>query len=289
MKYASLIVICLLCGSAELKKDENLTIKSGNVSITVDPQVSGRIVTFALNGKNVLTDQEVHSFNYGSTLWPAPQSEWHWPPYEALDKDPYQIEKYNTREILLKSRPDTVSGLQFIKHFITKKKYISIIYGIKNISSQIRKVAAWEVTRVDTSGRAFFPLSGEPPMDKSSLQNIKITDNYLWYIPDFEKLENSQKYYGYGKKGYLGWVTDNILFVKSFPDIRPEQPAPGQAEIEIFAHSQYPYIELENHGPYVNLQPDEALNYEVKWYLKKLKDNLTDQEIIEQAEGLVGY
>lgn len=288
MKYVLLVAICLLNRSAEIKQDDNLTIQSGNVSITVDPRVSGRIVSFAINGKNVLTDSGVHSFNYGSTLWPAPQSEWRWPPYEALDKDPYQVEISNAREILLKSIPDSVSGLQFSKHFSTKKKYFSIIYSIKNISGKLRKVAAWEVTRVDTSGRAFFPLSGEAPMDKSSLQNIKKIDDYLWYDPDYEKLESSQKYFGYGKKGYLGWVTGNILFVKSFPDIRPDQPAPGQAEIEIFAHAQYPYIELENHGPYVNLQPGETLNYEVKWYLKKLRENLTDEEIIEQAESLVG-
>lgn len=287
MKYFSFVIIGVLFLAFSLKNDKKLVLSSGKVKMVIDPQVSGRIISFAYGGINILTGNEVHPENYGSTLWPAPQSIWHWPPYEVLDKNPYQVIRHTNGEILLQSKPDSVSGLQFTKHFVVKDDHFLLKYSIKNISVENKEVAAWEVTRVDTSGRAFFPLSGEAELDKSSLQNIENKNNYLWYYPDYENMENSQKYYGYGKDGYLAWATGNLLFVKSFPDINPAQPAPGQAEIEIFAHSEYPYIELENHGPYRLLNPGETLDYEVKWYLRKISKQMKEEQIIKLAESLI--
>lgn len=287
MKSFLLSLILSLMYSAVSAQDNKITLISENVSMTIDPQASGRIISFAINGKNILSGEDVHSFNYGSTLWPAPQSEWHWPPYPALDKEPYAVVLHQPDELLLRSKPDSVSGFQFGKHIMAKTDHFQINYTITNASNHPKKVAAWEVTRVDTSGRAFFPLSGEAPLKKSNLENIYIRDKYLWYEPDYHGMEKSQKYYGYGKKGYLGWVNGNILFVKSFPDITPSQPAPGQAEIEIFAHAEYPYIELENHGPFVALKPGETLNYKVKWYLQIIPEDLEEQIIIELAESFI--
>ena len=62
------------------------------------------------------------------------------------------------------------------------------------------------------------------------------------------------------------------MFVKCFPDIRPDEVPPGQGEVEIFVAPKGRYLELENHGKYVELQPGESLMYRQKWFLKDVSD-----------------
>ena len=48
----------------------------------------------------------------------------------------------------------------------------------------------------------------------------------------------------------VGWhiIIEGFLFVKCFPDIRPDEAPPGQGEVEIFVAPKGRYLELENHG-----------------------------------------
>ena len=63
-------------------------------------------------------------------------------------------------------------------------------------------------------------------------------------------------------------LTDNgLLFVKRFPDIAPTQPAPKEAEIQVYVNAGKTFIELEAQGPYTSLKPGEALSWTVCWYL----------------------
>jgi hypothetical protein len=263
-----------------------LVLSSGNVKMKIDPKVSGRVVYFGTNGKNILSGSEIHSFNYGSTFWPSPQSKWGWPPYEALDKKPYSIESQFKNNILLKSKPDSASGLQLRKHFYIKEEQFHIAYTIKNISDSILEAGPWEVSRVDTGGRAFFKEEDKKPLPASSLKNIEIRDGYLWYHYDPETMEKSQKHFGFGEGGYLAYYIRSMLFVKEFPDIEPYEVAPDHGEIEIFANASYPYIELENHGRFERLAPGDSLIYRVKWYLKEVPVNTSEKKLIKLVESI---
>ena len=66
------------------------TFASGNTVFAVDAAKAGRIVTFSLAGKNVLTAaKNSQDNNWGSTFWPSPQSAWNWPPPAELDPGAY--------------------------------------------------------------------------------------------------------------------------------------------------------------------------------------------------------
>ena len=57
------------------------TFTAGNTVFAVDAAKAGRIVTFSLAGKNILTAaKSSQDNNWGSTFWPSPQSDWNWPP-----------------------------------------------------------------------------------------------------------------------------------------------------------------------------------------------------------------
>ena len=84
--------------------------------------------------------------------------------------------------------------------------------------------------------------------------------------------ERGQKLFSTAYGGWMAHYYRGLLFVKCFPDIRPDEVPPGQGEVEIFVAPKGRYLELENHGKYVELQPGESLMYRQKWFLKDVSD-----------------
>jgi len=55
--------------------------------------------------------------------------------------------------------------------------------------------------------------------------------------------------------------------VKKFDDLKPTQPAPDEAEVQIYVNRGKAHIELESQGAYTTLKPQEQLDWTVRWYL----------------------
>ena len=117
-----------------------------------------------------------------------------------------------------------------------------------------------------------------------STQNV---NGILWYEHNWDSLPRSQKVFADAEEGWLAHVTrDNLLFIKKFEDIPLKSQAFGQGEVEIYASSDFDYIELENHGRNTLLNPDEFLNYRVKWYITKIPSEIS---IKLGNQDLAGY
>jgi hypothetical protein len=226
----------------------------------------GRIVSFRLGNIEMITNKNEHE-NFGSTLWTAPQRDWGWPPYATLDSEEYQVEKTGDTLKMISS-PDLKSGLQFEKTFLTiNNQYIRVEYVIRNISGIEKKLGAWEVTRVPCGGLAFFHAGGKGKVPKSSLQIDLLQDSVNWVMIDKKPITKHQKLFATAGQGWIGYAVNNVLFVKQFPDTRPEDYSPEQGEVEIYTDKEKSYTELENQGPYRLLQPGQSLNYIVNWQL----------------------
>ena len=61
------------------------------------------------------------------------------------------------------------------------------------------------------------------------------------------------------------------MLTKRFADLTPEQPAPGEAEIQVYVNRGKTYIELESQGAYTTLAPGAELSWTVRWYLQPAK------------------
>jgi hypothetical protein len=167
--------------------------------------------------------------------------------------------------------PDSLSGFQFEKRFSTRPdSAISIRYIIRNVSEKEKQVAAWDVCRTK-GGICFFPVGSPANIPENKLNRTKTENGILWYDFDAESILSPQKLFSMAKEGWLAHVSDDLLFIKKFPDIQISQLSPEQGEIEIFAQKGGLYIELENHGPYTTLKPGEELSYDQTWYLLPLK------------------
>lgn len=265
----------------------------GDLRFGVDARNGGRIVSFARDGEEILTPASVHAENYGSTLWDSPQTTWNWPPRAVLDQRPYSV-RQDGDVLELESGVDPC-GLQFVKRFradLTARR-IEIEYLIRNCSVQSISVAPWEVTRT-RGGLSFFPYEVTEGLPSNDLHPIVKHDGICWYPFAPAVLELGRKLFALGREGWLAHVGERqrLLFLKTFPVTPPDQLAPGQGAVEIWGHDRALYVELENHGPYVNLAPEQQLSYRVHWYLEPLPADLRlgvgDPALVAFAREIAG-
>ena len=85
-----------------------------------------------------------------------------------------------------------------------------------------------------------------------------------WYNTD--EANQNRKVNADGK-GWLAYINDGLLLVKKFQDLKAGEPAPDEAEIQVYVNMRKTYIELESQGAYTTLNPGESLSWTVKWYL----------------------
>jgi len=251
--------------SGNSKSGQIFEVKCGNVAMKISSE-GGRIISYRFGEKEFITNQNEHE-NYGSTLWTSPQSDWGWPPYSILDSVEYSTEKI-AGVLKMTSKEDPKSGFQIEKSWQTDDvRSIRIKYLIRNISGKDKAVGPWEVTRVPCGGLAFFPNGGKANIPDSDLKPDLQKDGINWILIDKEPISENLKLFSTAQEGWLAYELNGILFIKQFPDILPENYSPQQGEVEIYVNKEKSYIELENHGAYRLLKPDESLNYMVSWYL----------------------
>jgi hypothetical protein len=269
------------------------------LSIKVNASQGARVISFAYQDIEILTQSAVHSTGFGSTLWDAPQSRWDWPPPPTLDSAPYAA-IIEADQLQFISEVDSVSGLQFSKRIrlVSAPLHAELEYSIKNCSDAPVTVGAWEITRVP-GGLTFFPSTQLAANAPSNLPDLHVVDEITWYT--FNKAHLPA---GVGRKGYFdvnkraahAWLATvaptGLIFAKAFPAVRPEHYSQGQAVIEVYGHEFGSYMELENQGPRTLLEPGAALTYAVQWFVQPIpsdiKPSVGNAALVEFAQAIVG-
>ena len=235
----------------------------GNVSMTIDTGAGGRIVSFKHNGREMLSQLTMPE-SFGSTFWTSPQKEWNWPPVLEIDKYPYEVTEEGNSLVLTSAVAEKL-GLRVKKLFQTDPKTNSVVveYQIVNADKVAHSVAPWEITRVPHGGLIFFdaPMEGITP---AGLMPFVAEHGLVWLAPD---VTNENRKVNADGKGWLAYLCNGLVMLKQFDDLTPGQPAPGEAEIQVYVNRGKTYIELESQGEYVKLQPGEMLSWKVRWSL----------------------
>lgn len=301
--YISLAAFIIMgCGtrkrlnSAFIKQDKGLySIRLENQVMEIDPAKGGRISSLKLEGNDFFTDSTVNNFNWGSTFWFSPQSEWKWPPSSEIDNQPYSVRLEN-RELIMVSPKDPKTGLVVTKAISVNNKAGSFLlkYSITNKSSKAQKVAPWEVTRIHINGLAFFPF-GEGERRGGLIPFTTEKDGISWfqYQADQLPLKGDRQLYSDGAEGWLAAVNGEVIMIKKFPDIPFEKNAPNEGEVEWYASPVVPgksYVEIEHQGAYEELQPGATSIWQVEWFLRKLprtiKPMAGNQDLLNYARKI---
>ena len=210
--------------------------------------------------------------NWGSTLWPSPQSAWNWPPPDAFDNAAYAGGPMGSALILVGPK-DGATQLAITKRIAADDADTSItqVYVIRNGGTASRQVAPWQITRVLPDGLTFFP-AGQGQGRGNLASQVVTSEEWNWFDLDAAILPSgTPKYFADGAEGWMAHVDkNNHLLVEVFPDITPSQAAPEEAEIEIYADNGKRYMEIEHQGAYVTLAPGDSLLWTTRWYLRKL-------------------
>ena len=271
-KFASAIAALAAASAVALAADQPQTrslgeslysISVGDVTMTIDAAHGAKILSFKRGDAEIIS--QLKMFNaFGSTFWTSPQSEWNWPPVAEYDRLEYQVEQTPT-SLVMEGKTSERFGYSIRKKFEAdpSDEAIVVTYSIVNRSDQTRKVAPWEITRVPGEGLIFFAAKSS---DITPAGLMEFNDKYgaAWY--SFDEAKENRKINADGK-GWLAYEGNNLLLVKKFPDLKPSQPAPAEAEIQVYVNQGTSFIELESQGAYSELAPGESRNYSVKWYL----------------------
>jgi hypothetical protein len=270
------------------------TFTAGNIVFAVDAAKAGRIVTFSLAGKNILTAaKNSEDNNWGSTFWPSPQSAWNWPPPVELDPNPYSA-SLSGAVLTLASQTFAALGLSVTKQFSVDGStgVVTIRYGLVNHGTQAVSVAPWEISRVAAGGLTFFPMGdGTPSKGMQDLLNLQMSGGVAWFAYDATAITNDQKVFADGHEGWIAHAGGNLLLVKAFSDTPATQAAPGEAEIEIYTDAGHSYIEVENQGAYVSVASGATSTWTVRWFLRQLDASVSVQpgsaELLSLVRGLL--
>jgi hypothetical protein len=164
-----------------------------------------------------------------------------------------------------------------------KSNAIVVTYSIINESGETRKVAPWEITRVPNEGLIFFDASTDQ-ITPTNLMPFKSEFGISWYQTD--EANQNRKINADGK-GWLAYLNNGLLMVKKFQDLNASQPAPEEAEIQVYVNRGKSYIELESQGAYTELKAGESLNWTVKWFLTPYEGAAPSKALLKKVKKLV--
>lgn len=255
----------------DIKKQGDVYVLSfADCSFSVSAKEGGRVVSFQCGGTELLTSDTIHNMYYGATFWLSPQADY-WTQCKSLDALPYTTMVDGNR--LRLNAVDTINALSVTKEFAIFAADSSVLvdYSVRNISRQPRKMAPWDVVRV-YGGLSFFPIdTDEASRINGAMVKGSYEDKGVMWIPNADEMdEKAQKVFSMASEGWLAHRYQNLLFVKCFPNIQIDEVPPGQGEVEVYVAPKGKYIELENHGKYVELQPGQSFTYHQKWFLREV-------------------
>lgn len=247
-------------------EEKRYTLTVGHVTMDVDANNGARIVSLRYDSTEVLSQINAPNM-YGSTFWTSPQKEWNWPPVREHDMAPYSVEQRDGA-IIMTSQLSEKFPVIIRKRFEVDEadQCIVVTYTIRNASTEARRVAPWEITRVLAQGTITFDAPVES-ITPAGLMPFVEKDGLATY--EIDHVEGQNRKINADGKGWLSFERDGLRLTKRFPDLDPSQPAPDEAEIQIYVHQGNAYVELESQGAYTTLQPEEELNWTVRWYLTK--------------------
>ncbi|MCR6641978.1 MAG: DUF4380 domain-containing protein [Sporocytophaga sp.] len=252
-------------------------VSLGNTVMAIDAREGARITSFTLGGKEIIGPG-------GSTFWTSPQDPWGWPPIPEHHDKAYKVTA-TKNSVEFTSEKDAKLGVVIKKNITANPSDSSFVvtYTISNESGKELKVAPWENTRTKKSSITFYPR-GEKEFEQSSpvMSVLKMNDidgiRWFAYSPERVTDGNMAKLYADGSEGWIANTDEGLLLVKKFEDTKASERAPGEGEIEIFADTQNPFIEMEQQGAYQALAPGAKLTWQVKWYLRSLPGSVTKEE-----------
>ncbi|MEQ8704955.1 MAG: hypothetical protein RIC19_13595 [Phaeodactylibacter sp.] len=267
MKHLLTVLLVLALGSG-CDQDSTVTLRSGNLEMSLDAATGGRIAAVQYQGISFLkTERDSQNLQWGSTVWPAPQSAWQWPPPDRMDKGAYQLMEKSKSKVVLRSPVNAYRELQLEKAFeALGKDTILVTYTFVNQGSDTIRAGIWENARVPLRGAVNWQASASPadtiPGWKRMGQEVTL---------ELGAHQKKHKLYIDASAARLRYTLREMVLERAWAPFLPAEVAPGQTSVEIYYDPFAKFAELELHGPYQALAPGGRSELKVYWTVRPQK------------------
>ncbi len=219
--------------------------------------------------------------NYGGDkLWPAPQSNWEWPPDADIDSGAATVHITTDNHLIITGQASARLGIRFSREIILDASGpgVTIENTMTNSGNKEISWSVWEVMQVNDPDRTILPLntSGHFPkgyhlfVDEGELVSmLEVQKNEV--ILRRDKLQKAK----IGVDSPLGWLRaekgDIRLQVSARYESGKIYPDGGCGQ-EIYTNSDpLKYVELELLGPMVTLAPGKSSHLTTHWTMSRLR------------------
>lgn len=284
-KYASIALGLLMANVSIAQQNEVIPTTSNgkyylnfaDLSVEIDPAVGGRITSFKLGQKETQKKKTNKDDNdFGSSLQPAPQSLWNWPPPPNIDNQPYTASIVRN-EVVLVGKEDATLKMAVEKRISISVQDTSLMieYTLKNNSTKAQSAACWEVTKINSGGLILYPLGTGESTDLAKWTTTK--KGIVWYDHDSVKV-TTNKGGTFKSDGAEGWCANvqhsGIVFLKKFTDTPANKQAPGENENKVFIRDDNSYLSFELQSTYGAIAANGSTKWAVKWFLRALPNTI---------------
>lgn len=254
--------------ACERSENQELVLESAVVRLSIRPDYGGRISSMQFQGQEILrTPNDDSDGIWGSLIWPAPQSEWVWPPPSGLENEAFELVSRDDRTITLQSKTNAYRTLQLTKRYqLVDETSLKMTYSFQNQGDVPVKVAIWENTRVRYEGVVKWE-TGAPVENQIERLDQSGSVSVLTLGGHHQK----EKLFINSPGGWVSYEWNGIRFTKRFESLQKQDVAPEQAPIEVYFDPEIGFTEIEEHGAYVNILPEQVQTLEVNWFLEQVE------------------
>lgn len=271
--------------AVEQLPEQTAVLEVGNLTLRVEPSLGGRLTSLLFQDRELLAQaSKLDADNWGSTLWISPQESWGWPPPDSFDNLPYTLKKTRTSLSLKGPVDEQKTGLQIVKNYeLLGADRVRLTYDLINPSTESKRAAAWEVTRVPIKGLVLFAQEPTPLWWSFGSFDYQTYGDITWI--DARHSQLSEGKLNINGRGWLAWVEGRTLLVKRFADLSEQQQAHKEAEVQIYI-SPRGYMELEAQSAVEDIPAAGRLRFTTEWQILTLPDNI---EVGVDSPSLMTY
>jgi len=262
---------------------DSYRISNGTVEVVVVPKI-GRVMRYGYpSGPNMLWENpdlagkahvpgEWSNFG-GDKVWPAPQSDWTWPPDPTIDGMPWEAEVLPDG-LRLTSMDGKFSHVKFMReiHLGAVGTEVNINTRMDNTGSP-RSLAPWQITQLDNPYSIFLPTqtTSQMPDGWRLLTGSKIDPKYHKLSAGGLTLSLANTSYKFGAFSPLGEITaskGNAIFHMKTKTYQRANYADKGSALQVYTGAgNDKYAELEVLAPLTKMQNGEGAILDVTWSL----------------------
>ena len=293
---------------------EALAMRGGDCKAVVVPGIGGRVMSYAVNGENLLFENPEA---WGRTLATATNGFWAGgfqcdlgpelrgiPEHKALWNGPWLWRLPRPFTVQVVSDPFLALGVQMEKELVIDPDTgdLGVTQRLRNVISNDVSFCIWDRTLCKGGGFVLIPLNkhsafkagwsirrgqaggysyeGNRPTDG----RVRVIDGVLVAqaraLPEAKELKLGAD----SDAGWIAYVRGKTLFVKYFPVFAKANYTDGGNTVEFYCDDRV--AELEPLSPEVALKPGSNYSFPEKWTLIELADEVAT---FEKARALVKH